>query len=114
MLKNLLSTLIESVFTSKKSYIATQCLPNGNNILQEHTESTKTVIVPYDGWARVQARCNGLQAESGTCTVTINNQHTQWPSVVLPVKKGANLAYVILDGLDGEVSIWFIHNQTNE
>ena len=114
MLKNLLSTLIETVFTNKKSYIAKQCLPNDNNILQELSQKEGAIVVPFDGWARIQAQCNALQAASCSCVATINNQNLQWPSIVLPVRKGTNLLYNVIDGFDGQVSIWFVHNQTNE
>lgn len=114
MLKNLLSTLIETVFTNKKSYIASQCLPNGSVVHQTYSSSKNTIVVPFDGWVRVQAHCNGLQVDSYSCIAIVNNQDQKWPSIVLPVKKGSNLLYNVLDGLTGEVSIWFIHNQTNE
>ena len=114
MLKNLLSTLIETVFTNKKSFIASQCLPNGNVVEQTYSASTGTIVAPFDGWVRVQARCNGLQVDSYSCVATVNNQDQQWPSIVLPVRKGSNLLYNVINGLTGDVSVWFIHNQTNE
>lgn len=114
MLKNLLSTLIESVFTNKKRYIASRCLPNGGVVKQTYSSSTGTIVVPFDGWVRVQAKCNGLQVDSYSCIAIVNNQDQQWPSIVLPVSKGSNLVYNVLNGLTGDVSVWFIHNQTNE
>lgn len=114
MLKDLLQSLIESVFTNKKSYIASQCLPNGGVVEQTYSSSTGTIVVPFDGWVRVQAKCNGLQVDSYSCVAIVNNQDQQWPSIILPVKKGSNLLYNVIDGLTGDVSVWFIHNQTNE
>lgn len=114
MLKNLLSTLIETVFTNKKSYIASQCLPNGSVVHQTYSSSKGTIVVPFDGWVRVQAQCNGLQVDSYSCIAIVDNQDQKWPSIVLPAKKGTNLLYNVLNGLTGDVSVWFIHNQTNE
>lgn len=114
MLKDLLRTLIESVFTNKKSYIASQCLPNGSVVHQTYSSSKGTIVVPFDGWVRVQAQCSGLQVDSYSCIATVNNQDQQWPSIILPVKKGSNLLYNVLNGFVDEVDIWFIHNQTNE
>ena len=114
MLKNLLKTLIEAVFTNKKSFIASQCLPNGSVVHQTYPSSTGTIVVPFDGWVRVQAQCNGLQVDSYSCIAIVDNQNQRWPSIILPVKKGSNLVYNVHDGLTGEVEIWFIHNQTNE
>ena len=114
MLKNLLETFVEIVFANKKSYIAAQCLPNGNYITQESASAQGSIVIPFDGWARVQARCNGLQADSGGCVATVNYQNNQWPSIVLPARKGTQLAYSVIDGFSGSVSIWFIHNQTNQ
>lgn len=115
MLKNLLRTLIESVFTNKKSYIASQCLPSWSNTLQTFTEQQGSTVVPYDGWARVQAHCDSLQASIvQTCLVTVSNQNDTWPSIVLPVKKGEYLQWNVSENFQGEVSVWFIQNQTNE
>ena len=114
MLKNLLSTLIETVFTNKKSYIATQCLPNGVSIMQSYYTQTGSVVVPFNGWARVQSQCNSMQASFNECLVTVNNQDTNWPSIILPVKKGETLRWNVLDGFISQVDVWFIHNQTNE
>lgn len=88
MLKNLLSTLIETVFTNKKSYIASQCLPSWSNTLQTFTEQQGSTVVPYDGLARIQSHCDTLNAYIvGPCSVTVANQNDRWPSVILPVKK---------------------------
>ena len=87
-LKDLISTLIETVFTNKKSYIASRCLPSWSNTLQTFAEQQWSTVVPYDGWARIQSHCNGLQASVvQNCVVTVNNQNDTWPSILLPVKK---------------------------
>lgn len=115
MLKNLLSTLIETVFTNKKSFIATQCLPSWSNTLQTFTEQQGSTVVPHDGWARIQSHCNSLQASIvQTCLVTVSNQNDTWPSIVFPVKKGEYIHWNVSENFQGEVSVWFIHNQTNE
>lgn len=109
-----ITSLIETAFANKQGYIAAQCLPNGNYITQESASAHGSIVIPFDGWVRVQARCNGLQANSGECVATINYQNNQWPSIVLPARKGTQLAYSVIDGFSGSVSIWFIHNQTNQ
>ena len=114
-LKDLISTLIETVFTNKKGFIATQCLPSWSNTLQTFTDQTGSTVVPYDGWARIQSHCNGLQANCvESCVVTVNNQNDTWPSILLPVTKGEYLHWNVLENFQGEVDIWFIRNQTNE
>ena len=114
MLKNLLQTWIEAVFTSKKSYIASQCLPNGICVYQTFTEQEKSLVVPFDGWVRVQAQCNALQAHSQECLITINKPDNTWPSIVLPVRKGATLSCTVLEGENNGLSVWFVHNLTGE
>ena len=116
---NFLNTLRawgESLFTAKKGWIAEQSLPVVSGSFQTKTSQSGSTVSPVNGWARVQAQCNSLQAASGggDCLVTVDNQNNNWPSIILPVKKGATLAYSVLDGFGGEVSIWFIPNQASQ
>ena len=116
MLKNLLETLIESIFTFRKGWIAEQSLPVVSGSFQTKASQSGSTVSPVNGWARVQAQCNSLQAASGggDCLVTVDNQNNNWPSIILPVKKGATLVYSVLNGFNGEVSIWFIPNQASQ
>ena len=112
MLKTLLQTLVESVFTSKRVEIAQQSLPNGDTVYQYVNNQSNEIIAPFDGWVRVQAQCEDLQAYSGGCLATVTNQRN-YPSIVLPVAKGAVIGCNVLAGFTGPIAIWFIHNQTN-
>ena len=111
---NTFRACIESFFTAKKSWIGEQSLPTMSGSLQTFNNQTGSVVSPVSGWARIQAQCVSLQASFGDCLITVTNQNNNWPSIILPVKKGATLAYSVLDGFGGEVSIWFIPNQASQ
>lgn len=114
MLKNLLKTLIESVFTNKKSYIATQCLPNGNAVYQKFTSTNSRTTAPFNGWVRIQARCNRLDGTANGVVFNLGNQNGAWPCFSLPIQKGQTVSWSVYDLVAGNVELWFIHNQTNE
>lgn len=111
---NLLRAWGESLFTAKKSWIGEQSLPTISGSVQTFNNQTGSVVSPVSGWARVQAQCDMLQASFGDCLITVANQNNNWPSVILPVKKGATLYYDVPEGFNGTVSIWFSPNQSSQ
>lgn len=113
-LKELISSLIESVFTSKKSYIATQCLPNGNAVYQEFVDTQSSTTAPFSGWVRIQAHCSRLQGSTNGIFFTLTNQNEDWPCLSLPIQKGQTVNWNAQGLVEGNVGLWFIHNQTNE
>lgn len=50
MLKNLLSTLIEAVFTNKKSYISAQAFPQEANRIEISKQTAGYYTAPCDGY----------------------------------------------------------------
>ena len=114
---NLLNTLRawgESLFTAKKGFIAEQSLPNGETVYQESSDLQGSTTIPFDGWCRIQAHCNYIQANSDGLFFTIGNQGNIYPCLSLPVRKGQTVAWDVQGLVDGSVSAWFVHNQSGQ
>ena len=100
MLKDLLRSLIESVFTSKKSYISAQAFPGNVTRTNLGLDTTGTFIAPSDGYFGFyingtnavdvyfhnQANSIAIRTFFGQTTVFNNSQ-------TIPVSKGCRVTY---------------------
>lgn len=111
MLKKYLQALLEAFVQSKRDWIARQNLPYDHSVFQKITEASGSVIVPFDGWARVQCNASGFRVSCGQCNVTNTAPYQSWPSVFIPVQKGYELGYQIDDPRnEADQAIWFVPN----
>lgn len=99
-LKNLISTLIESAFTSKKPFIAQQSLPSAVysqvNVL-DISDQNLQIVCPCDGWARLGSDTSNsstivLISSSFETTISLDSG---WLCQTIPIRKGSTLYYRI-------------------
>ena len=95
MLKKYLQALLEAFVQSKRDWIGRQALPYDNSTKQGLTGASGRIIVPFDGWARVQCNSNGFRVSCGQANITIATPTKSWPSLLIPVQKGYGLDYII-------------------
>lgn len=119
-LKTLISSLIESVFTSKKSFISNQAMPDDNLIvdIQQNTSGDITeFIAPYDGYAMVRASTKqtgsiGLGIYSGNeayqTTMTVQSNTGQLNALLKPVSKGSVVRLHVYRANLNSISMKFI------
>lgn len=102
----------DSLFGAKKSFIAQQSLPNGDQVEMQFDSSGSTTA-PFDGWVRASAHCDYIEVSSNNCFFIIGNQAQSWPSSTLPVKKGTLVAFGANNLASGaKIYVYFIHNQS--
>ena len=116
MLKDLLRTLIESVFASKKSYISAQAFPGkvARTVLENNNDGIFTA--PADGYFGFVANgfhtvdmyvqnINGAGDIYSRFTLSMPAEVSYTGSAVIPVSKGSRLIF----GFDKVPSeLWFI------
>ena len=100
-LKDLISSLIEAVFGSKKVFIAQQSLPS---VVYSQVDVPDTynqnlqMICPCDGWARLGAKtgdANTIVLNSSSVETTINLGVPGWLCQTVPIRKGSTIYYRI-------------------
>lgn len=106
-LKDLISTLIESAFTSKKSFIAKQSLSSGAIVSQttlSPANEERTAVAPCDGFAVISStefKVTNIQANCKGISSTYANPSGETFAVMwVPVSKGETLTY-FLSGASG-------------
>lgn len=101
ILKDLISTLIESAFGSKKVFISQQSLPS---VVYSQVDVPDTynqnlqMICPCDGWARLGAKtgdANTIVLNSSSVETTINLGVPGWLCQTVPIRKGSTIYYRI-------------------
>lgn len=109
-LKTLISSLIESVFTSKKSFISNQAMPNEQSSVITHSFSESTnFVAPSDGyvclivensnntWYRLSLIDNAIHYLLNT------NTGSYFGSGWFAVKKGATIQATLQSGVSGAI-----------
>ena len=116
MLKNLLKTLIESVFTNKREWISAQTKPYSIYSVSDDTGTGqyKDSISPIDGWLTVQL--DSYASSDNRVRVVIKSPDdrdmvasstdrtaTGVGTVFIPVRKGASVSIYVGSG----ISYWY-------
>ena len=100
-LKDLISTLIESAFGSKKVFISQQSLPSvvySQVDVPDTYNQNQQMICPCDGWARLGAKtgdANTIVLNSSSVETTINLGVPGWLCQAVPIRKGSTIYYRI-------------------
>ncbi len=111
MLVRLLRALLEALLQSKRDWIGRQNLPYEQATMLNLTGASGSIIVPFDGWARVQCHAIGFRVSCGQANITNDTPSQRWPSVFIPVQKGYELGYQIDEPRsEAEQVVWFVPN----
>lgn len=113
-LKDLISTLIESVFTSKKSYISAQAFPQEANRIDINKQTTGNYTAPCDGYFGIYVQDDftfiDLYSESNgsrKTTFRVSNGNLSGSGTV-PVRKGDRANW---NGNKEPSELWFIPSE---
>lgn len=102
-----------SLLNANKAFIAEQSLPSGE-LVEQYFDTDGSTTAPYDGWVRIGARCDYLEASTNNCFFVIGNQAQNWPSSTLPVKKGATVIFNCYNlAPDEKIFVHFIQNSAS-
>lgn len=97
-LKDLITALIEAVFSSKKAFIAQQSLPNTQEsaITVPNDSTVRTTVSPIDGWACMNSNDGNVanfQLFTNEIHSLISSPTPLWFRGFIPVKKGDTVNY---------------------
>lgn len=100
MLKDLLQSLIESVFTSKKSYISAQAFPStGDRIALTNGSTEYQYVAPSDGYFAVYMQNSNFadiyttRGDNFSRKTSWRSSNSTWSSGTIPVTKGDIVHY---------------------